>query len=338
MKKRTALLVTTATAGALALGARALGERRSVALDQWAKSPDPTGGDPLSFPDGTELCIPTADGGELTGIDTGGTGSIVVLVHGYTGTRGHWGPVAHRLVERGHRVVAYEQRGHGGSTVGDSGFTMSALGNDMRGVLEHLDLRDVVIAGHSMGGMALQAYVGGHPESARARVRCAVLTSTAADPNPIPGLLKILAPTFLASPIVDRVMRDELKGAFGMRNVVGRPVVLSHLTAARETLLATSPTTRVGCFRLCQTFDLTNEVRSFDIPTLILSGTRDEVLAHEQSKALAEAIPHAKLHVFPEAGHMLPWERPDEVTELIAAAAGPVEPAATTDSVTTEPA
>ena len=80
-------------------------------------------------------------------------------------------PVAHRLLEAGHQVVLYDQRGHGESTVGDDGFTIPRLGADLRAVLEAVDARDAVLAGHSMGGMTIQSLVAHHPDVVDERVR-----------------------------------------------------------------------------------------------------------------------------------------------------------------------
>ena len=61
---------------------------------------------------------------------------MVVLAHCYTGSRGVWAPVARRLVDKGYRVVLWDQRGHGASTVGSDGLTIDRLGEDLREVLE----------------------------------------------------------------------------------------------------------------------------------------------------------------------------------------------------------
>lgn len=300
------------------VAARALNSARERELDRWEQADGDDPIDPLAFPDGADFRVSTSDGAELVGVDVAGDGPPVLLIHGFTGTRGHWGPVATALAEAGHRVLAYEQRGHGGSTVGDSGFSMTALGNDLRAVLEHLDLRDVTICGHSMGGMALQSYVGNHPESARNRVRLAVLTSTAAMPTPLSGAMHALAPKVLGSPLVERALAERRKGSFGLRSIVGTEVRLSHLDAARRTVLGTAPDSRVGAYLMLRDYDLRPVLETFDVPTIIAVGTHDELTPIDRSRELDELIPHAELHVFPGAGHMLPWERSAELTDLIA--------------------
>lgn len=317
VRPATKLALGTAAVAAGALATRKIAQLRDQTLDEWAAAGDPADVDMLVFPEGDAFTVTTDDGTEIVGVDVDGSGPPVLLVHGYTGTRGHWGPVALALAEAGHRVIAYEQRGHGDSTAGDDGFTMAALGDDMRAVLEHLDLRDVTIAGHSMGGMALQSYLGRHASSARNRVRLAVLTSTGPAPSPQPAMLVRVAPALLGSAVLDNVLGDPRKGSFGLRQIVGTEVKLSHLDAARRTLLSTPHATRAGAFKMLTDFDLSVDLDAIEVPTLIVVGTRDELTRIDQSRRLDELIPHAELHVFEGAGHMLPWERTEELTELI---------------------
>jgi pimeloyl-ACP methyl ester carboxylesterase len=76
--------------------------------------------------------------------------------------------------------VAFDARGHGQSTSGESGHSIENLGEDIRSVLEALDLRDAILVGHSMGGMAVQSFMVHHPGVAAARVKGIVLQSTSA--------------------------------------------------------------------------------------------------------------------------------------------------------------
>ena len=79
----------------------------------------------------------------------------------------------------GFRAVAFDSRGHGESVVGETGHSIDNLADDVRSVLEALDLRDAVLVGHSMGGMAVQAFAIRHPDvAARARARAWCCMST----------------------------------------------------------------------------------------------------------------------------------------------------------------
>ena len=81
-----------------------------------------------------------------------GQGPPVVFVHGYTAGIAEWNFVWNKLVAKGFRVIAFDQRGHGGSTLGSDGIGSETMADDVAAILRHFDIRDGVLVGHSMGG------------------------------------------------------------------------------------------------------------------------------------------------------------------------------------------
>ncbi|HEX9548634.1 MAG TPA: alpha/beta fold hydrolase, partial [Acidimicrobiales bacterium] len=147
MPRRIPILAAAVGAGATA-AAVAVSTRR-----RWQSATDPCGPDGLCLPEGETVKVTTDDGAILRAHVAGaGTDRPVVMAHGWTESAEVWAAVARRLVEGGHRVVLYDQRGHGSSTYGEEGFGVSRLGKDLRAVLEQFNLRDAVLVGHSMGG------------------------------------------------------------------------------------------------------------------------------------------------------------------------------------------
>jgi len=224
---RTIALVTVATAGAVGVSTVVAANRSSR---QWDRAIDPTGGDPLGLPDGEHLTVTTADGAELATLVAGPAGGPTVLLsHCWTGDSRIWAPVARRLVDSGHRVVLYDQRGHRHSTIGSDGLTVEALGSDLRAVLETLDLRDVVLAGHSMGGMAVQSFLIGHPTAGRERVAGLVLVATAAGGLSVGAPSERMGPAAVSSARVAQLMANPRVGPHIVRSggVAIRPAATS---------------------------------------------------------------------------------------------------------------
>ena len=280
---------------------------------KWKSAHDPVLADHLRLPDGKPLAVHTDDGA-LIAATVAGEGPTVVLAHGFTNGRLVWAPVAHRLIESGHQVVIYDQRGHGESTVGADGYTINRLGADLRAVLEAADARDAILVGHSMGGMTIQAFAAAHPDALAERVKGVVLVSTAshglADPR-----MQRTAPAVLGSTRIDRVLRSPGGHAF-MRGVVGRNVRKGHLTLTRDLFVATPPETRVGFFNAIQQMDLREGLARLTVPATVLVGTRDRLTPRPMGQALADAL-GVDLVTFADAGHMLPLEHPDEVARII---------------------
>jgi pimeloyl-ACP methyl ester carboxylesterase len=312
-------LATVAAASAVAAAAGGLVALTS-ANRRWAAAPDPTGGDPLRVPDGVDEQVVTADGAKLATLVAGpDDGPTYVLVHGWTNDRRVWGPVAQRLVDRGKRVVLYDQRGHGSSTVGDAGYGMDAIGADLGAVLDHVDAEGAVVAGHSMGGMAAEAFAVGHPEQLRARVRALALVSTSSGELAGSAVAAGVARRALGATYLDRLMAIDRLGPLLVRRTVGRTASLAHLRSVRDLFTETPPETRAGFFSAMNAMDFSERLAGVDVPTVVVCGTRDNLTPLRHSRRLAELLPNARIEVLPDRGHMLPCEAPDEVAELLAA-------------------
>lgn len=89
-----------------------------------------------------------------------GQGQPVVFVHGWTSNCRYFEPIISMILATGkYRVISYDQRGHGFSSVPDRGYTMQQLGKDLFEIISFLGLKDVVLVGHSMGAMAIYSYI-----------------------------------------------------------------------------------------------------------------------------------------------------------------------------------
>jgi len=161
--KRTGL-IAGATAGALGLAYAT--ERALVA--RLRHRDDPDAGVPLIPVFDDARILDSHDGGTIYTISRG-DGPAVVFCHGVTLSSRVWAKQFETFPAAGYRAVAFDSRGHGESRAGDTGHSLDNLADDLRTVLEELDLRDVVLVGHSMGGMEVQAFAIRHPDVAEER-------------------------------------------------------------------------------------------------------------------------------------------------------------------------
>lgn len=271
-------------------------------------------------PAGETRTVRTADDAELSVTIAGPTdGPTVVLSHCWTGSRAVWGPVAERLVERGHRVVLYDQRGHGMSTNGELRPSIQMLGDDLRLVLEIADARDAVLVGHSMGGMSVQSYAAEHPVDFKERTRGVVLVATASK------VARRSAPPALIGRLMDEGSSEwSRRGAVGYalaRRSLGRTPRRADVELTLDGFARTSGTARAGFLLAMSAMDLREVLGSIGVPTAVLVGTRDRLTPLRLARALADGIPGARLVVLPDAGHMLPLEAPHDVVDAICAIA-----------------
>jgi pimeloyl-ACP methyl ester carboxylesterase len=262
--------------------------------------------------------IDSHDAGVLYTISRG-KGSPVLFVHGVTLSSRVFAKQFDSFPAAGLRAVAFDGRGHGESMLGESGHSVENLGEDIRSVLEFLDLRDAILVGHSMGGMAVQSFMVHHPEVATARVKGIVLESTAAR-MPMSGAYRTRSALERASALVPDfgvLMRQKNLGLLLARIGFGEQPYASHVEATRQMLAACSRETTRDATRALLALDLTKSLPRIRVPTLVLVGTRDAVTPPADSHLIAELIPDAQLVELDGAGHMLMYERTEEVDALI---------------------
>ena len=308
LRKRHLVIAAGVTAAAV-VAARAT--RRPPA---WATVDDPLGPEGVALPPGARRTITTDDDARLEILVAGPEdGPTVVLSHCWTGSMDLWGAVARRLVADGHRVVLYDQRGHGSSTLGRAPLTVDRLGDDLRAVLETLDVRDAVLAGHSMGGMTIQALAANHADVVAERARGIVLAGTAAHVSRLP------VPAAVAHAILGdrRTASIEARDPWSMRRMFGDAVHRSHVDAARQALLATTGDARAGCLVAMTRMDYRSGLARIGVPTVVLVGSKDRLTAPARARVLAAAIPSARLELLEGIGHMLPLEVPEVLAATI---------------------
>jgi non-heme chloroperoxidase len=266
--------------------------------------------------------LTTADGADLAMWDIG-EGPTVVLPHCWGCTHAIWVPVARRLVESGHRVVLYDQRGHGASGRGTATLTIDTLADDFAAVLAALDIDDAVLAGHSMGGMTIMALATHRPDVMAARARAIVLVATAAaDLGSGARGAEWFAANLIASPAVALALRSPAGHRF-VRGVFGTDPERAHMDLTRMLFADTTPQVRAGFLSSMSTMNLLEGIATIGIPTTVIVGSRDRLTSPARSDQMVQAIPGARLVTLPGRGHMLPLEDADAVTaEIVRAVKG----------------
>jgi pimeloyl-ACP methyl ester carboxylesterase len=311
--KRTGL-IAGATAGAVGLAYAT--ERALVA--RLRHRDDPDAGDPLvpEFDDAHTLA--SHDGGTIYTISRG-RGPTVVFCHGVTLSSRVWAKQFVSFPAAGFRAVAFDSRGHGESLVGETGHSLDNLADDLCTVLEELDLRDVVLVGHSMGGMAVQAFAIRHPEVVDARVSGLVLLSTSSH-NPVSHAKRVRGVTeriVSLGPDVGTFMRQRNLGMLLARIGFGDDPNPTHVEATREMLAATDKETTREAVSALLHLDFTDGLPGLDVPTLVVVGTADALTPPRDARRISELVPDSQLVELPGGGHMLMYERTAELDALI---------------------
>jgi pimeloyl-ACP methyl ester carboxylesterase len=236
-------------------------------------------------------------------------GPVLVLVHGFSASLHTWEPWVQRL--GGHyRIITLDLPGHG-LTRAPKNYEAStaAFADVVADTTADLGVTSFVLAGNSMGGGAAWTFALRHPD----RLKGLVLVNSAGWPHEQAGAKSPLVFKLLRYPAARAIMRDidtssliasGLKSAFVEQSLVTdsmvqRYVDLGRATGHRDILLALQ-TSRVP-MSAGQTTALLNTITA---PTLVMHGDQDALIPVEDGRALAGAIPGAKLIIYPEVGHV----------------------------------
>jgi pimeloyl-ACP methyl ester carboxylesterase len=281
--------------------------------------PDPDAGHLPALPTDRLRSLASHDGGTIQVVEAGrADGPPIVLLHGLVIDSRIWVKQLASLPEHGFRVLAVDARGHGGSKCGDTGHSIENLTYDLRTVLEEYDLHDAIIVGHSMGGVAVQAFASHLPAVAHERVAGLVLLSSLAKTQ-VSTTRQLRA---LASTVSDRfdlssLMANHDLGTLLARLGFGREPQASHVELVRQMLAECEPQNGREAIKVLLGVDLTPHLERIDLPTLIICGSADILTPKFESRRMARLIPTARMVMIEGAGHTIMLERPDELEDLL---------------------
>jgi len=236
-----------------------------------------------------------------------GKGEPIVFSHGWPLSSDAWEDQMFFLAEHGYRCIAHDRRGHGRSGQPWNGNDMNTYADDLAKLMEALDVKGATLIGHSTGGGEVARYIGRHGTK---RVSKAVLIGAVTpimiknsnNPSGLPmkvfdeiraGVLKDRSQFFkdLSAPFYG-ANRPSSKVSQGLRDSFWLQGMQAGFKAVYDCIKAFSET------------DLTEDVKKFDIPTLILHGNDDQIVPIEISgMRTAKMIPGAQLKIYEGAPH-----------------------------------
>jgi non-heme chloroperoxidase len=268
--------------------------------------------------------ITTPDDVEIFYKDWGDpAGQPVVLSHGWPLNSDSWEAQQLALADAGFRAIAHDRRGHGKSTQVWDGNDMDHYADDLSALIETLDLKDVILIGFSTGGGEVARYIGRHGTG---RVAKAVLVSSVppfmlkTDDNP-GGVPVEVFDGLREGSLADRsqLYKDLADGPFfnndggdtisaGMKDAFWRQGLQAGHKSAYDSIAAFSAT------------DMRPDLAKFDVPTLVIHGSGDQVVPFEVGgKASAALIDGAELKVYEGAPHGITDTHKDQLSaDLVA--------------------
>jgi pimeloyl-ACP methyl ester carboxylesterase len=277
-----------------------------------------------------ELTATSADGARLH-VEVHGhdTDPAVVLIHGWTCSTVFWAAVIRELTASGHRVITYDQRGHGRTPgTGPHTYSPASLADDLCAVLDEAlkPGERAVLGGHSMGAMTLIAAAGrtGLEQRAAALLLCNTGAHRLAESARVIPLRRERArrrahrflllsrlPLGPVSPVTRKALKYGTMGPDATPEQVAAVARIIHMCRPRE---------RGAWGAVLAKLDIAANVRELGAPTVVITGSADRLTPPALARELADALPHCTgLHELPRRGHMTPIETPAEVSGVLSA-------------------
>lgn len=246
--------------------------------------------------------------GQVLGYDEGGSGPVLLLVHGFPLDRRIWAEQVSGLSDI-RRVVAVDLRGRGKSPSKADGWTIDEYADDVAATIDSLGVDKVDIAGLSMGGYVLFSIWRKH----RDKVRSLIFVDTKAEADSDEAkegrektaamvrekgsaeLLNALFPKLFAESTSDSI-KNKVRPQF------------------EET---PAETAAADALAMRDRADSAQDLATIDVPTLVLHGENDSLMPLEGAEAMAQKIQGARFVSVPNAGHMAPIENPDVINKGI---------------------
>ena len=242
-----------------------------------------------------------------------GAGKPVLLIHGLGYDRYGWGPLPGLLGEE-FRVVLFDNRGVGESDAPPGLYSAPMMAADTLAVLDAAGVERAHVVGTSLGGMIAQELVLAHPERV-SRLVLAGTTPGSPRAYPYPERALALFAQFPQLPL-EEGLRRFVENALADGTVETRPELVDEIYAYR---LAHRPALEAwqsqGAAGLA--FDAIDRLGEIRVPTLVLTGTADNVVDHRNSQLLADGIPGARLELFDGLGHLFFWEEPHRFAQAV---------------------
>jgi non-heme chloroperoxidase len=250
-----------------------------------------------------------------------GTGRPVVLIHGYPLNGHSWEKQIPALLDAGHRVIAYDRRGFGASSQPTTGYDYDTFAADLNGIMDVLDLRDVTLAGFSMGTGEVTRYLGRYGS---ARVRNAALL------GPIPpfllktgdnpeGVDQSVFDGLLAAARADRYayFKDFFDNFYNVDKFRGTRVSDQAWQASFNVAAGASAYASVACIPTWLT-DFRADLPKIDVPVLVMQGTEDRILPIDSTgRRLPGLIKDVRLIEVDAGPHNIGWTHADQVNRAL---------------------
>ena len=260
-----------------------------------------------------------------------GSGQPIVLIHGYPLSGASWEKQLPALLDAGYRVITYDRRGFGKSSQPTIGYDYDTFAEDLRKLVTHLNLRDFVLGGFSMGGGEVARYIGkyGSENVSKAVILSGVPPYLLKMPDNPEGVDKSVFEGIEAAIKADRYafFTGFFKNFYNTDVLLGKRVSEQAVQASWNVAVGSSATATLACVSTWYS-DFRKDVARIDVPTLVMHGDADRILPITAAGLrTAKLIKGARMVVVEGGPHCITWTHTDIVNRELLNFLGEEKPA-----------
>jgi non-heme chloroperoxidase len=252
-----------------------------------------------------------------------GSGTPVVLIHGYPLSGASWEKQIAVLLAAGHRVVTYDRRGFGKSSQPTTGYNYDTFAADLHALVTQLELRDFALAGFSMGSGEVARYLGkyGSKGVSKAVFISGIPPFLLKRPDNPEGVDGGVFKGIQKAIVADRYafFTEFFKNFYNADLLLGKRVSEQVVQSSWNVAAGASATASLACVATWYE-DFRQDLTHVDVPALVIQGDADRILPiGATGLRTAKLIPGARLSVVKDGPHCITWTHADEVNrELVA--------------------
>ena len=246
----------------------------------------------------------------------GGVGPPIVFLNGWTASGLVWPGRLVTALERDHRVIRVDNRGSGWSRHAPRPYTIGDLAGDVRRIIDTLGLLAPTVVGLSMGGMIAQELAIRWPDRVGRLVLLGTRPPSPEDTPPPPSVPASLLSTPPKGVPLRRFLREGWATVTAPGFAAAHPEMIDEMAVS----IARRPTPRFAVLdqaRAIAAWSGGQRLRRVAVPTTVVHGTEDPLIPVRNGMRIAQLIPGARYIELPNVGHLVPYEAPDAVEQIL---------------------
>ena len=269
---------------------------------------------PLS---GSEIWVSRPDGTQIYTRKAGQGAQTIIFAHGYGFDMSEWNLIWAELLKEDFTLIAFDQMGHGKTSIGKNGISSSAMSADYKTILEFYDVKNAVLVAHSMGTFLAMKFMIDYPEIVKERLKsCLLMSAFAGEANKQNFQNRFQIP-LIQTGILFQLFKIKAIGHAFVKSILGENPQNDMIEAFLQMFTTQNHKALIPILLAFVRESYYSQLHQITLPTAIVIGTRDKTTPPFHTQDLNNNIPNSYVVRLPNKGHCLNWEASEAIINEI---------------------